>query len=292
MKEYLMFYKLVSIRLPIPSTLSYFCFSMFGQLPLFQWKTFWLNRIYRSCCLIASITPCILLSTGCTPVELPAALIHNKPLKEIALDWQVDKLTEPGTYEIAGKTNLPDRTQLTVAALRYLYPVAAAARKLNDNPTYTILDYQSVTVEQGAWQTQLNLWQVDADKTFKENWQIDQQGLAMRFNPGDEVVFLVTLTPIDQLLDLKQPLSTKGQTFQSSRIRTTPEGELYAQSQQTLTIELPTGKSTSASPQLQAENFGWGRRYLIPQEPQNPTQLEQPNDRQTDSPARPEEFLR
>lgn len=270
---------------------------MSGQLSLFQFslslqKLSWRNLFCRSSYLVASITSCILLSTGCTTVELPAALIHSKPLKEIALDWQVEQAKEPGAYQIAGKTNLPDRTQLTVAALRYLYPVAAAARRQNDSPTYTLLDYQSVTVEQGTWQTQLNLWQVAPDKTFKENWQIDQQGLAMRFNPGDQVVFLVTLTPIDQLANLKQSLTLEEKTIESGKIRTTSDGELYAQSQQTLAIGLPTGSTNATPRRVQAENFGWGRRYLIPQEPQNPTQLERPTDRQTDSPVRSEEFLR
>jgi hypothetical protein len=265
---------------------------MFGRLLLSQQKMFHPHSLRYSSRLLGLIASSILLTTGCASVELPAALIYNKPLKEIALDWQVEEADKPGAYQVAGKTNLPDRTQLTVAALRYLYPVAAAARRRSDSPTYTLLDYQSVTVEQGAWQTQLNLWQVAPDKSFKEPWQIDQQGLAIRFNPRDEVVFLVTLTPIDQLANLKQPLTLEGKTLKEGKIHATAEGDLYAQSQQTLTIELPTGSTVSAPRQLQAENFGWGRRYILPQEPQNPTQLERPSDRQTDSPVRAEEFLR
>jgi hypothetical protein len=229
---------------------------------------------------------------GCTEVQLPTTIIPARQLKEIALDWRVNETSQPGSYEVSGKTNLPDRTQITVAALRYLYPIAATARRFNTRPTYTILDYQSATVERGMWQTQLDLWQVAPDRTFKENWQLDQQGLAVRFNPGEEVVFLVTLAPIEQLPSLQQQLAQKGQKLADGTVRSSAEGERYAQSQQTMIIPLPTGGTLSTSAQVGTENFGWGRRYLIPQEPQNPTRLERPNTRQTDAPARLEEFLR
>lgn len=257
-------------------------------------KTSWLNPLRFSSRLALSIIPSILLITGCTQVqvELPTALIYPKQLKDLALDWQINAMPQPGAYRVAGKTNLPDRTQLTIAALRYLYPVAAAAHKFNDRPTYTILDYQSVAVERGSWQTQLNLWQVGPDRTFKENWQIDQQGLAIQFNPQQDVVFLVTLTPIDQFMALQQKLVAQGEKFPNGTVYSTSEGENIAQSRKTLTIPLPTGSTLVAPPSLQAENFGWGRRYLIPHEPPNPTQLERPSERQTDSPVRAEEFLR
>lgn len=251
-----------------------------------------INSIRRSYSIIFSIIPCILLSTGCSQGQLPAVLVQNKQLREIVLDWQVQNSAEPGAYQLAGKTDLPDKTRLTVAAFRYLYPAAAQARKLHSNPTYAILDYQSVDVEQGKWQTQLNLWQVAADGTFQENWQLDQKRLATRFNPGQEVVFLVTLTPIEQLSTLQQQLAAKGQALDDGTIRTTADGEAYAQAHRTLNVDLPTGSTTTSRPQLEAENFGWGRRYLFPQEPQNPTQLERPSEPITDAPARPEDFLR
>jgi hypothetical protein len=245
---------------------------------------FYLGRI------VCKIAP-ILFITGCSQAQLTAVLPQNKPLKDVALEWQVDQISQPGSYQIAGQTNLPDRTQLTVAALRYLYPVAAN-QKLNANPTYAILDYQSAVVQSGRWQTRLNLWQVAADGTFQENWQMEQQGLATRFNPQSDVVFLVSLAPIDQLSILQQQLAAQGQQLNRSLLRNSSSGERYAQSQQTLEIALPTGNTLAPPPQLETENFGWGRRYLLPQEPQNPTKLEQPNDRLTTAPARPEEFLR
>ncbi|NJO78472.1 MAG: hypothetical protein HC827_08055 [Cyanobacteria bacterium RM1_2_2] len=239
---------------------------------------------------VGNIVP-VLLIAGCSQAQLPV-ILQQKPLQNVDLQWRVNQSSQPGSYQIAGQTNLPDQTQLTVAALRYLYPLAAANRKLNANPTYTILDYQSAVVQSGKWQTRLNLWQVAADGTFQENWQMEQQGLATRFNPQSEVVFLVSLAPIEQLSTLQQQLASEGQQINRSLLRSTSIGERYAQSQQILAIALPTGNTLAPPPQLEAENFGWGRRYLLPQEPQNPTKLERPSDRLTTAPARPEEFLR
>jgi hypothetical protein len=89
---------------------------------------------------------------------------------------------------------------------------------------------------------------------------------------------------------LQQQLSTQGRMLASQAIRRT-DGELYIQFHQTQALPLPSG-GTKPLPLLEAENFGWGRRYLIPQEPQNPTQLERPTQPKTDAPTRPEEFLR
>lgn len=225
---------------------------------------------------------------GSLPNNLPLGLIQPQ-LKAVSLSWQVMPLSQPGAYRIAGNTDLPDQTQLTVIALRYLYPVAAAAQQLNPQPTYSILDYQATAVEQGNWQAQLDLWQVAADGKFQESWQLDQARLATRFNPTQRVVFLVTLTPIDQIAALQQQLAAKGQTLPSRAIRSA-DGESYVQFHQTQVIPLPNGGTQS--PPLAVENFGWGRRYLIPQEPQNPTQLERPTQSLTDAPPKPEEFLR
>jgi hypothetical protein len=264
---------------------------MFRKLLNLQQKR---SKLSSICCAFSiglGISSSTFLLTGCEQVQLHPLLLQNKSLKDVALKWRVERTAQSGTYEVSGQTDLPNRTQLTVAALRYLYPITAKARSFS-KPTYAILDYQTVTVEQGAWQTQLNLWQVAPDQSFKENWQIDQQGLATQFQPEADVVFLVTLAPIDQLVRLQQRLANHGEKLASGMVRSTSEGELYAQSHQILPVALPTGSTVSTAFRPGIGNYGWGSRYLIPYEPQNPTQLERPSERQTNSPARPEEFLR
>ncbi len=233
-----------------------------------------------------------LLLAGCASTQLPFTLplMTNSQPKAVNLDWQTLPLAQPGAYRLSGKTDLPDQTELTILAMRYLYPAAAAAQALNPRPTYSILDYQSAVVEQGSWQTQLNLWQVGADGSFQESWQIDPRQFTVRFAPTEQVIFLVTLAPIDQIVSLQQQLLAKGQMLSNRSIRSA-NGESYVQFHQSQALPLPSG-GTERPPQLEAENFGWGRRYLMPQEPQNPTQLERPTQPQTNAPTRPEEFLR
>ncbi|HEY9643918.1 MAG TPA: hypothetical protein V6C57_25735, partial [Coleofasciculaceae cyanobacterium] len=89
----------------------------------------------------------------------------------------------------------------------------------------------------------------------------------------------------------EQQLAEQGLRLANGTVRSTSEGQRYAQVNQTLAIALPTGETTPPRPQLDEVNYGWGYRYLIPNEPPNPYDLEFPGDRQTNAPPRPEEFL-
>jgi hypothetical protein len=206
----------------------------------------------------------------------------------VELQIQVEPTSTPGTYSVSGRANLPENTQISVAAIRYLEP-DDRTKSLNANPTYSILAYQPADITQGHWQTNLNLWQVDADGNYQETWQIEQDKLGLSLAPDETVLFLATLTPIDDLSALEAELAKRGIRFPQGSILSTAEGFRYAQVQAALTVDLPTGETT---PNPEDDNFGWGDRYLIPQEPQNPTNLEFPAERLTDAPPRQEELLR
>lgn len=211
-------------------------------------------------------------------------------------------LVNLGVYAIAGETRLPENTQITVAAVRYLAVDELPADKLpvdsllvnssqyNPTPTYSILAYQSAKVTKGKWQTQLDLWQVARDGKYQESWQLEQSRLGVSFKPSEKVMFLATLTPADDLSALEQQLAKRGMRLSSGTVRSTSEGQRYAQVNQSLAIALPTGK-TAPPTSAEEANFGWGDRYLIPQEPQNPYDLQFPGDRQTNAPPMPGEFL-
>jgi hypothetical protein len=234
----------------------------------------------------------LVLSAGCSEIRSPAQFFQLPGhVADVDLNLHVTPANTPGTYQVTGKTNLPERTQLTVAAVRYLYPATPVGKMLNPEPTYGILDYQSVQVSQGQWQTQLNLWQVAPNGQFKEGWQIDQSRLGVSLKPTEEVVFLATLAPVGKLPKLEQQLARQGMRLASGTVRSTSDGQRYAQVNQMLAIALPTGSTTPPSLQAEDVNQGWGYRYLIPQEPQNPTKLEFPDTRNTNAPASPKEFL-
>ncbi|MBW4469997.1 MAG: hypothetical protein KME45_06285 [Stenomitos rutilans HA7619-LM2] len=235
--------------------------------------------------LFASV---LLLSTGCS------RLLQGKPSQDINLKFAVDNRL-PGIYAIAGKTNLPEKTQIMVAAIRYLYPATIAAKNFNPNPTYAVLAYQPVEVNRGTWDTTLNLWETGTDGRFQESWQLDQTKLNLTVAPSNEVVFLATLAPVDrsdQLKQLENQLAKQNIQLSRKLVHGTADGQQYLQVSQTLAIALPTGNTTPPSIRPEDINGGWGNRFLIPLEPQNPIKLELPKERRTNAPVTAEEFFR
>ncbi|MCL6436206.1 MAG: hypothetical protein K6T90_18765 [Leptolyngbyaceae cyanobacterium HOT.MB2.61] len=228
---------------------------------------------------------------GCSKLlQLPVP----KQVSEAELKFQVTP-TAPGTYAIAGTTNLPDQSQVRVAAIRYLYPANRASRDLNPKPTYSILAYQTAAVNQGKWEVSLNLWKTAQDGRYQETWQLDQPKLKMALEPESKVVFLATYVVdnrSNQLLKLDQQLREQGKTLENGVLLTTVDNRRYLQSTQKVAIALPTGKTTPPPIQPEDVNGGWGNRYLMPGEPPNPIRLEFPENRKTNALPSPVEFMK
>lgn len=200
----------------------------------------------------------------------------------------------PGVYAIAGTTNLPDQTRVVVSAVRYLSLADSPSQQLNPKPTYSVLAYQSAPVIDGKWQAKLNLWQVASDGRYAEAWQVEQAKLNLSLTPSNDVVFLAALNPVsevEQLPLLEQQLRDKKLRLSGKLIYTTAEGRQYVQVQQMQAVALPDGSTTPPEINPDQINGGWGARYLMPGEPQNPYQLAKPKERLTDAPMRREEFL-
>ncbi|XGV95731.1 MAG: hypothetical protein ACAF41_23690 [Leptolyngbya sp. BL-A-14] len=235
-----------------------------------------------------SLAVVLLLSTGCSRI------LQSRPLQDINLKFSVENRL-PGVYAIAGSTNLPEKTQIMVAAIRYLYPSTAASKNFNPNPTYAVLAYQPAEVNGKRWQTTLNLWETGTDGRFQESWQLDQAKLKLTLDPADEVIFLATLAPVDgsdQLQRLENQLAKQKIQLSRKLVHGSADGQQYIQVSQTMAIALPTGNTTPPSLRPEEINGGWGNRFLIPPEPQNPIKLEQPKERRTNAPVTAEEFLR
>ena len=211
------------------------------------------------------------------------------------LQFQVTSARTPGTYTISGSTNFPEQSEIRVAAVRYLRPTQAIALALHPKPTYSILAYQTATIIDGKWQTDLNLWQVAKDGRFQEAWQLQQPELKLAVQPATDVVFLATLAPgnkADQVQNLEQQLKKAGKQLDGGLVNNTADGQRYIRVSQRLDVALPTG-STAPPPIKPTDiNGGWGNRFLIPPEPPIPYTLEFPKHRRTDAPAAAKEFLR
>ncbi|BAY44759.1 hypothetical protein SAMD00079811_23610 [Scytonema sp. HK-05] len=193
-----------------------------------------------------------------------------------------------GVYNVVGSTNLPDSSQIAVAAVRYLLPTGGQqAGVLNDqaNNNRSILDRQIVEVKQGQWQADLNLWQVAPDGRFQEVWQAYQAQMKLR--PDSNVMFIATFEPAGQLK--KSNLQLEGK-----QLRFTNEGEIYLQARQTMPISLPLGKTTPPVPQPEDLNKNKANQSQIqaPILTSNTSFLRSAKFRQTNAPLKPSEFLR
>ncbi|WP_416669957.1 hypothetical protein [Egbenema bharatensis] len=277
---------------------------------------------------IAKLMVLLLLLSGCASVQLPSFFRWS----EVDLAIQVEPTNTPGSFSVSGRANLPDDTPITIAAVRYLQlddrptnrpqratassdsstddlldqdiaseaftealTEAIAAENPSSHPsrlTYSILAYQPAIVQRGEWQADVNLWKVAADGRFQEAWQLEQSQVGLSFRPEDNVIFMAILSSADELSRLEQDLSRRGVRFPGGTILSTSEGFRYAQIQQTLAVALPSGRTTPPPQRPEDRNGGWGDRYIIPNEPPNPTDLEFPGTRITDAPPSPEEFLR
>ncbi len=225
---------------------------------------------------------------GCS--QLP--LLRSQSLSNADLQIQVLPSNTPGEYAIQGNTDLPNQSQIRVAAIRYLYP---ASQALHSKPTYSILAYQTAKVTQGKWQATLNLWQVAPDGQFQEAWQGLRSDLNLAVNPASEVVFLATLPPgdkADQLRQIEQQLEKQGKALNSQLVQSTTDGDRYLQAAQKLAIALPTSKTTPPPSKPEDINGGWGNRFLMPPEPENPYQLKLPENHRTNARPSLSEFLR
>ncbi|MGH8002471.1 MAG: hypothetical protein ACREPR_24345 [Brasilonema sp.] len=195
-----------------------------------------------------------------------------------------------GLYNVVGSTNLPDSSQIAVAAVRYLLPTGSQqAGILNDeaNNNRSILARQIVEVKQGQWQANLNLWQVAPDGRFQEAWQAYQKQMKLR--PDSNVTFIATFERAEQLK--KSNLQLEGK-----QLRFTNEGERYLQANQTSPISLPVGKTTPPLEKPQALNNILGNPSVIqiktPTLTSNTSFLRSAKFRQTNAPLKPSEFLR
>lgn len=240
-------------------------------------SAFTLKQYLRFACFVGLAG----VMTSCAKISLSQAL------PEATLELQV-KPEGPGIFAIAGQTNLPNNTQMRVMAVRQLQPSQPVAEA---QPTYAILAYNQVKVEQGQWQTKLNLWEVAPDGSYREPWQLETARLNLAVTPESQVKFVVTLAPQGVLASLADQLKAGGVRLPQSLLRTTPEGEQFLQAEQSLAVNLPQGKTIPPVQRPEDLNDGWGERYLLVEEPPLPYTLKPENERKTDAPASTEEYL-
>ncbi|MGC1393036.1 MAG: hypothetical protein WA828_02055 [Coleofasciculaceae cyanobacterium] len=243
---------------------------------------------------IVCISLLLVLNTGCSQTSetlqrLPSLLPNLSSNADFNI--QVTPSGRSGIYTVTGKTNLPDKSSITVAAIRLLKPDKSRILNLTPDQTYSILAYQDVKVNKGAWQTTLNLWKVAPSGQFQETWQLEQSKLGLSMTSEPDVTFLATVAPTGSLSELESQLEKQGVKLVSNLVRNTVDGERYIQASQVLAVDLPKGQTTPPQPKPEDINGGWGNRFLLIPEPPNINNYEQPDKRRTTAPISPSEFL-
>lgn len=209
-------------------------------------------------------------------------LINRLPIAE--MNFTVESGRGNHTYELQGTANFPNQTELNILAMRQLFPTDET---VEPNPTYSVLDYQVVTVQNGRWEGELTIKQLASDGSRKETWQLDQSELAMDVEPLDKVVIMANYTPLDQLTTLERILAQQGLKVSPDLLQTTLDGRRYLEMKKVL--NMPVDNQSSERPKLY--NDGWGTRHILIEEPPLPYQVDFPKERQTNRPAEPKEFL-
>jgi hypothetical protein len=238
---------------------------------------------WRYSIFISSFT---LLSFGCTTAPAPRA----------TLDIQVQPGGRSGLYAASGTTNLPDQSRLIVMAIRPLRSASQLnqAENKDGESNYAILDRRAVEVKQGQWQTNLNLWQVAPNGQFQESWQLNQAKLGTNFTPSSEVTFVATFDPVNQSPAI-EPQINQALEIESPVVRFTNDGERYLQASETVSLSLPTGKTTPPALTATDLNHGWGDRSgpapdLTADKQRSP--VSQSKLSQTDAPLTADQMLR
>lgn len=246
----------------------------------------WSNRHRATLAYLVGLWGMLSLLTGCD--SLPSLRV---PQRDLALSLQVESTGQQGVFAIAGQTNLPDKTEMVVLAIRQLRPTQPVEASTAPPPTYAILAYEPVQVAAGQWQTKLNLWRVAADGAYRETWQMEAARLQLEVAPDPEVQFLVTLAPQEVLALLDGPVPQRSLRLPQPFLRSTVQGDRFLQVAQPRIVGLPSGNTTPPVLRPEDLNDGWGERYRLVPEPPLPYTLTPEDERKTDAPARLEESL-
>lgn len=256
----------------------------------FSYSGFGLNRLLKTA---ASVFVAISL-TSCqskTFIEIPL-FRSQRSLSDVELSLVVQPDEEPGNYRLSGTVELPDEeTELTVLAVRYLTLKRSPFTVLTPRPTYSILAYETVEVENNRWETELSLWQPSPTGQFKETWQLQAPDLDLAVEPEEDVFFLATLTPLEDLAEIERQLAEENRRISNRFVQTTTEGRRYLQTGQSLKVALPNETGDPILIRQEDLNGGWGNRYRQLPDLPNERELEFPENRRTNAPTVSEEYL-
>ncbi|NJO77122.1 MAG: hypothetical protein HC827_00425 [Cyanobacteria bacterium RM1_2_2] len=199
-----------------------------------------LQQLRRSLVMVG-LSALLLMSSGCNTLARLNPTFAPRPVDLTILRVEPEN---SGRYSVSGNTTLPDKTQITVSAVRYFQNGTQATGSSTPERNYAILDRQVAEVTQGNWETRLNLWQSSASGQFQEAWQVKLDS-EQRVEPEADVTFLATLEPANQPASLRRQVEALESSQQVAITRFTTDGELYLQAVKTLPVPPPQGVSSA-----------------------------------------------
>jgi hypothetical protein len=212
--------------------------------------------------LCLSLVCILLLGASCNNLQNT----FNSSGKSAPIELTIEQVSpggSTGNYALRGQTSLPEGTQLSVFAVRYLQQ---PSDQFPDEKVtqFAILDREFITTQNQQWNTELNLWQTTPDGKLLENWQLPEYALDQPPTAEPTVTFFVTLDPANFTEEIKRQVNRGDRQTDNPILRFTPAGEGYLQASQVVSIALPTGQ-TSAPPAATAPENPWqGRNTLNP----------------------------
>jgi hypothetical protein len=228
------------------------------------------------------LTAFLLMNGGCKTVAWLNPTFAPQPIDLAIVQVEPEN---SGSYTVSGNTTLPDKTQITVSAVRYFKDSNQASSSTERN--YAILDRQVAEVTEGSWEARLNLWQSSANGQFQEAWQVKLDS-EQQIQPEATVTFLATLEPANQPTALKKQVEALEPSQQLAITRFTTDGELYLQAVKTLAVPPPQGRSSAV---LKVVNSVQTDKPRKAETSSNAVEAQQVQ-RQIDMPLAPDAFVR
>ena len=182
----------------------------------------------------------VLLNSSCTFLQTSTS---NFVASATPIEFSIDDINAVGqakSVNVGGQASLPNGSQLAISAIRVLEE-SVADDSIDNEPIYTILDRQFVTVENERWQANLDLQRPDINGNSFENWQFDPTLLKGKLSPDPKVIFLLTLEPTNLSDNEQQALSESEINDGNTQLAYTSSGEPYLQVERTVAIEVPSG---------------------------------------------------
>jgi hypothetical protein len=174
----------------------------------------------------------LLLAVSCQPTQS----------QKTELSLQIQGSGQTGTYKVSGRTNLPDRSRITVQAIRTLQVVKTQSKLTNTEPTFAVLARSQSTVKDGQWTVELKLRQMLPDGQLLEPWQLNEVQLGLQ--PDPKVQFSAVTEPSNRNFEI----DSAGRNRLS--VRFTSDGKSFLQVEDAIALDPPAfkgGKSTDAS---------------------------------------------